>query len=66
MYTRQEAIRLRLIPPTRHNLAVGETKIRNVRVDDELWKAAQEKAARRREAVADVIRRALLAYIEDD
>ena len=43
-----------------------ETKVRTVRVDDELWEAAQAKAKRRREAVADVIRRALLAYIEED
>lgn len=49
----------------RHNQTVP-TKIRGVRVDDELWQRAQEKAARRREAVADVIRRALLAYVEDD
>lgn len=45
--------------------AVAETKSRNVRVDDELWAAALEKAKLRRETVADVIRRALLAYVED-
>ena len=50
----------------RHTDAVPVTKIRTVRVDDELWEAAQEKAKRRRESVADVIRRALLAYIEED
>lgn len=44
--------------------AVPPTKIRGVRVDDELWQAAQERAADRRESVADVIRRALLAYVE--
>lgn len=42
------------------------TKIRTVRVDDELWQAAQEKAKRRRETVAAVIKRALLAYVEDE
>ena len=47
------------------NRPVTETKQRNVRVDDELWQAALEKAKRRRETVADVIRRALLAYVED-
>lgn len=43
---------------------VATTKIRGVRIDDELWEAAQERAKDRRETVADVIRRALLAYIE--
>lgn len=45
---------------------VAETKVRTVRVDDELWHAAQEKARRRRETVAAVIKRALLAYVEED
>jgi predicted transcriptional regulator len=45
---------------------VAETKVRTVRVDDELWKMAQEKAKRRRETVAAVIKRALLAYVEED
>lgn len=42
-----------------------ETKIRGVRIDDDLWEAAQAKAKDRRESVADVIRRALLAYVEE-
>jgi hypothetical protein len=45
---------------------VAVTKVRTVRVDNELWEAAQAKAKDRRESVADVIRRALLAYIEDE
>ena len=45
---------------------VAETKVRTVRVDDELWEAAQKKAKRRRETVAAVIKRALLAYVEDE
>lgn len=45
--------------------SVSVTKIRGVRVDDELWEAAQERAKLRRETVADVIRRALLAYVEE-
>ena len=49
----------------RDDAQVPETKVRTVRVDDELWEAAQAKAKRRRESVADVIRRALLAYIEE-
>lgn len=47
-----------------HDALVPVTKIRTVRVDDELWEAAQERAKERRESVADVIRRALLAYTE--
>jgi predicted transcriptional regulator len=45
---------------------VAETKVRTVRVDDELWEAAQKKAKRRRETVAAVIKRALLAYVEEE
>ena len=36
---------------------------RAVRVEDELWHAAQERAAERGETVSDVIRRALLRYV---
>ena len=43
-----------------------ETKGRKIRIDDELWQAALAKAATRRETVSDVVRRALLAYVEDD
>lgn len=46
-------------------MVVAETKVRGVRVDDELWEKALTKAQERRESVADVIRRALLAYVED-
>lgn len=49
----------------RDTSAVAETKVRTVRVDDELWQAAQEKAKKRRETVAAVIKRALLAYVEE-
>ena len=49
----------------RDTSTVAETKVRTVRVDDELWQAAQEKAKRRRETVAAVIKRALLAYVEE-
>ena len=44
---------------------VAETKVRTVRVDDELWQAAQEKAKRKRETVAAVLKRALVEYVED-
>ena len=41
---------------------VGVTRPRNVRVDDELWQAALDKAAENGEKVSDVIRRALIEY----
>lgn len=47
-------------------MGVANTKVRGVRVDDELWEAALAKAKDRRESVADVIRRALLAYTEEE
>lgn len=36
---------------------------RAVRVEDELWQAAQDRAAERGETVSDVIRRALQRYV---
>ncbi len=36
---------------------------RAIRVEDELWKAAQAKAAERGETVSDVVRRALERYV---
>lgn len=38
------------------------TKMRAVRVSDEVWQAAQEKAAANGETVADVVRAALIEY----
>lgn len=49
-----------------HTAPVAETKVRTVRVDDELWQAAQKKAKRKRETVAAVIKRALVDYVEDE
>ena len=40
------------------------TPIRNLRVDDELWTAAQEIAAERGESVSDVLRAALRRYVK--
>jgi hypothetical protein len=34
-----------------------------VRVTDELWQAAKERASENGETVSDVIRRALVAYV---
>lgn len=39
-----------------------KTPLRNIRVPDALWAAAQAKAADRGETVSDVIRRALERY----
>ena len=39
-----------------------KTPIRSVRIPDEEWRAAQERAAERGETVTDVIRRALERY----
>lgn len=41
-----------------------KTPLRNVRVADELWHAAQEKAEKQEETVSDVIRRALEQYVQ--
>lgn len=40
-----------------------KTTLRNVRVDDELWTAAQEAAASRGESLSDVLRAALRRYV---
>lgn len=45
---------------------MAEMPVRHIRIDDELWDLAQAKAKRRRETVAGVIRRALLAYVEEE
>lgn len=40
------------------------TTLRNVRVPDEIWDAAKEQAEENGETVSDVVRRALVEYIE--
>jgi hypothetical protein len=40
-----------------------KTPLRNVRVEDELWRKSKEKALMKGETVSDVIRRALERYI---
>ena len=39
------------------------TPLRNVRVADDLWRAAMDKAAARGETLSDVIRKALERYV---
>ena len=41
------------------------TKMRHVRIDDALWTAALQVAARRGEKLSDIIRGALRAYVEN-
>jgi predicted transcriptional regulator len=41
-----------------------KTPARNVRISDDLWRAAQERAEAKGETVSDVIRRALERYIK--
>lgn len=41
-------------------------KIRTVRVDEELWRAAHAKAHKQREPLSEVIRRALRAYVGNE
>lgn len=43
----------------------GVTPVRNVRVDDELWRAAQAEAKERNETLTDAIVRALRRYVAD-
>lgn len=38
----------------------------SVRIDPQLWQAAVKKAAGKGETASDVIRRALLTYVEDE
>jgi hypothetical protein len=43
--------------------ATGVTPLRNVRVADELWDAAKERAAENGETLTEVIVRALRRYV---
>ena len=49
----------------RENLGMAETKVRGVRIEEDLWTTAQGVAAGQGESLADVIRRALRAYVAD-
>ncbi len=41
------------------------TTLRNVRVPDEVWLPAKERAAEQGETVSDVVRRALVDYVKE-
>lgn len=47
-------------------MRMAETPIRRVRVADEIWDAANEKAKANGENLAVVIRRALIQYTKDN
>lgn len=42
------------------------TKLRNIRVADEVWVPAKMKAAAEQTTVSDVVRNALVDYIKDE
>jgi metal-responsive CopG/Arc/MetJ family transcriptional regulator len=45
---------------------MSKTPLRAIRIDDELWEAAQAKAAQDGDNLSAVIRDALRAYIQED
>lgn len=45
-------------------MSKDRTPLRAIRVDDELWKAAQAKAEAEARTVSDVIREALRKYVK--
>lgn len=48
----------------RDNEDVPVTKLRNLRVDEDLWAEAQRIAKERRETLSAVMKRALVEYVE--
>jgi predicted transcriptional regulator len=46
------------------NEDVAVTKLRNIRVDEALWREAMRIATERRETLSAVIKRALVEYVE--
>lgn len=46
------------------NETVPVTKLRNIRVDEPLWREAMRIAGERRETLSAVIKRALVEYVE--
>ena len=47
-----------------HNEDVPVTKLRNIRVDEPLWREAMRIASERRETLSAVLKRALVEYVE--
>lgn len=42
------------------------TTSRNVRIPDDIWQAAKDRAQENGETVSDVVRRALIEYAKED
>ena len=60
-YGQDVAARVRKNPtPTPQHTVSQHT----VRIDDELWDAAQHIATKRRETVSDIVRHALVEYVD--
>lgn len=51
-------------PSIREDEDVAVTKLRSIRIDDDLWKLAVVVTKRRRETVSGVIKRLLAEYVE--
>lgn len=51
-------------PLVRDTDGVPATKLRNLRVDEKLWKEAKRIADERRETLSAVMKRALVEYVE--
>lgn len=47
-----------------YTVSMGETTIRSIRVPDKLWDEAKTTADNRYETLSDVLRRALVDYVE--
>ena len=45
---------------------MGNTPLRNVRIADDIWQAAKERADQQGESLSDVIRRALEQYVNTE
>ena len=51
-------------PQVQDNGEVPVTKLRNIRVDEALWREAMRIASERRETLSAVLKRALVEYVE--
>ena len=53
-------------PLVRDTEPVAVTKLRNFRVDDELWAEAQRIASENRDTLSAVLKRALVEYVKSN
>lgn len=52
-------------PLVQEDVSMAVTKLRNVRVDDDLWQEAQRIAKDNRESLSHVLKAALVAYVKE-